>query len=102
VSETRPASNNKSVTFGKKMEREMAWNNQGITNDGSSGKMPAGVKNKAPIKKVPQADGAHDPAGVTNTAPMKPKKGSHKKAARHAMKRGMISEKAAKKHLGGV
>lgn len=78
----------------------MAWNDEGITNDGSSGKMPAGVKNKAPMKPAEQAAGAKDPDGVTNAAPMKKKAGARKKA-RHAMKRGLVSEKAAKKHLGG-
>jgi hypothetical protein len=100
MAETSPAPNNKSVTFGTKMEREMAWNNYGIVNDGDTGKNPKGVKNTAPMKPESQADGAKDPAGVTNTAPMKKKAGARKKA-RNAMKRGLVSEKAAKKHLGG-
>lgn len=43
----------------------------------------------------------HEPAGVTNAAPMKkkPSKALRKKAS-HAVKRGMISPKAAAKHLG--
>jgi hypothetical protein len=39
-----------------------------------------------------------EPAGVTDAAPMKPPKGK-RKAARNAIKRGMISPKAAAKHL---
>ena len=43
-----------------------------------------------------------EPAGVTDTAPMKAKKPSKglRKSAKGAIKRGMISEKAAKRHLG--
>ncbi len=101
VANTAAAPNNKSVSFGKKMEREMAWNNYGITADGSSGKKPAGVQNAAPINPRNLADGAKNPPGVTNAAPIKkPKRGARKKA-RKAMRQGMISEKAAKKHLGG-
>jgi len=40
-----------------------------------------------------------EPAGVQNTAPMKPPK-AKRKTAKRAIKRGMISEKAAKRHLG--
>jgi hypothetical protein len=40
-----------------------------------------------------------EPAGVSNAAPMKPPK-SKRKQAKRAIKRGMISEKAAKRHLG--
>lgn len=84
MADTRPAPNNKSITFGTKTEREaMAWNNQGkAESNGTLGKNPAGVENTAPMPK---------------SKPTKmPKK------ARRAMKRGMISEKAAKKHFGGV
>lgn len=48
-----------------------------------------------------------EPAGVTDAAPMKPrapsgaaKKAVVRKKAKGAIKRGMISEKAAKRHLG--
>jgi len=40
-----------------------------------------------------------EPAGLQNTAPMKPPK-AKRKSAKRAIKRGMISEKAAKRHLG--
>jgi len=101
MANTTTSANNKSVTFGTKMEREMTWNNEGISRDGS-GKNPAGVKNAAPIKPEKQADGAANPAGVTNTAPMKKRPTKAKrKTAKRAVNRGMISEKAAKKHLGG-
>ena len=55
----------------------------------------------APNNKATAFRGKPDrePAGVTNTAPMKVKKATRKKASR-AIKRGMISEKAAKRHLG--
>lgn len=40
-------------------------------------------------------------AGVKNAAPMKKKPSKHaRKTAKGAVRRGMISEKAAKKHLG--
>jgi hypothetical protein len=42
---------------------------------------------------------AHEPAGVDNAAPIKPPKAKRKQAKR-AVARGMISEKAAKRHLG--
>lgn len=78
----------------------MAWNNMGIVNDGTGKSSPSGVKNAAPMKPRKLADGDKTPPGVTNAAPMKAKHGARKKA-RRAIKRGMISEKAAKKHLGG-
>ncbi len=43
-----------------------------------------------------------EPAGVDNTAPMKMPKKAVRKNAKSAMKRGLISEKAAKRHLSGV
>lgn len=43
-----------------------------------------------------------EPAGVTNAAPMKKPSKKFRKMAKGAIKRGMISEKAAKRHLGGV
>lgn len=44
-----------------------------------------------------------EPAGVTNAAPMKKKPSKQfRKSAKGAIKRGMISEKAAKRHLGDV
>jgi hypothetical protein len=77
MAETTPAANNKSISFGSKMEREMGWNNKGITR-ASSGEKPAGISN------------------------LKISKPSLRKRAKSAMKRGMISEKAAKKHLSEV
>lgn len=40
------------------------------------------------------------PAGTTNAYPLK-MKGAKRKGVKRAMRRGMISETAAKKHLGG-
>jgi hypothetical protein len=59
---------------------------------------PTAPNNKA-VKFGAKAEA--EPAGVANAAPMKMGKGTRKHAKR-AIKRGMISEKAAKKHLGGV
>jgi hypothetical protein len=81
MAETPVAPTNKSVTFRKKMEREMAWNNEGISNADKASGNPAGVKNTAPMKKS------------------KPSKHA-RKTAKGAIKKGMISEKAAKRHLG--
>lgn len=83
MANTPVASNNKSVTYGLKTEREMSdWQNRGITESSGSGKNPAGLTNTAPMKKI-----------RSKTA---------RKSAKRAIKRGMISEKAAKKHLGGA
>ena len=41
-----------------------------------------------------------EPAGVANAAPIKKPSKHVRKTAKRAIKRGMISEKAAKKHLG--
>ncbi len=43
-----------------------------------------------------------EPAGVDNAAPMKMPKKTMRKTAKRAIKRGLISEKAAKRHLSGV
>lgn len=43
-----------------------------------------------------------EPAGLTNAAPMKKTSKKFRKMAKGAIKRGMISPKAAKRHLGGV
>lgn len=62
---------------------------------------PVAANNK-PVKFDAKAQ--REPAGVPNLAPMKSAKGKlsprARKSAKSAMKRGMISEKAAKKHLG--
>jgi hypothetical protein len=62
-------------------DSKTSWNNKGITYSGKA---------------------EREPAGVTNAAPMRIKKPSRtgRKSAKNAIKRGMISEKAAKKHLG--
>lgn len=57
-----------------------SWNNKGIANANGGAKNPAGVDNAAPMKKTVKA--------------------GSRKTAKRAIKRGMISEKAAKKHLG--
>lgn len=43
---------------------------------------------------------AREPAGITNAAPIKKPSKALRKNANRAIKRGMISPKAAKKHLG--
>ena len=85
MAETPVAANNKSVKFTGRPEREMSssWTSRGISeSDGSTTSNPPGVNNTAPMKK-------------------KLSKGSRKHATR-AVKRGLISEKAAKRHLDGV
>lgn len=43
-----------------------------------------------------------EPAGLANAAPMKAKPSKQqRKTVKSAMRKGMISEKAARKHLGG-
>lgn len=58
---------------------------------------PVAPNNKpVAFKAKPQ----REPAGVTNTAPIKLPTKAKRKRAKSAIKRGMISEKAAKRHLG--
>lgn len=84
MADTTAAPNNKPVSFSGKTEREMSsWNNKGIANSNGSGK--------------------GNPAGLEGAGPMKMGKSKAvRKIAKRAMKRGMISEKAAKRHLGGA
>jgi hypothetical protein len=70
MAETTPAANNKSISFGRKVEREMT------------------EPNDHPVK-----------AAVKKTKTLAP---HLRKKAKQAIKRGMISAKAAKKHLGEV
>jgi hypothetical protein len=81
MAETPVAPNNKSITFGTKMEREMSTaptrlNAEAQPVDGAVSAAPS------PVKKKRITAGA-------------------RKKAKSAIKHGMISEKAAKKHLGG-
>ena len=51
------------------------------------------------------AKAAHETTDARENAehqPVQGKKPKLRKAGKHAMKRGMISEKAAKRHFGGV
>jgi hypothetical protein len=73
MADTAPAANNKPVAFGAKGAREMTGNRVNAEDRPVDGKRPAADK--------------------------KPKL---RKAGKRAMKRGMISEKAAKRHFGGV
>lgn len=80
MAETTTAPNNKPVAFGKKPAREpSSWNSKGVSNSDGSESNPAGVTNAAPMKKL-------SPRGA--------------KKARSAIKRGMISEKAARRNFG--
>lgn len=45
---------------------------------------------------------AREPAGLKNAATRKPGSKKIRKSVKQAMKRGMISEKAANKHLGDL
>lgn len=75
MAETAPAPNNKSVNFGGKVEREMSTTKRMNAED-------------QPV------DGVATPAKKLSPR--------LRKTAKKAMRRGMISEKAAKRHLGGV
>ena len=79
MAETPAASNNKSVTFRGKPEREMTTASK---RDNAEGQLVEGGLNEAPTK----------PTRMGKTM---------RKKAKGAIKRGMISEKAANKHLGG-
>lgn len=61
-------------------ETTSSYNNKGITFSGKTEREPAGITNAAPMKKKPSKQ--------------------FRKTAKGAIKRGMISEKAAKRHLG--
>jgi hypothetical protein len=58
---------------------------------------PVAPNNKAVAFK---AKPEREPAGVANAAPIKSLSPRGRKKAKRAIKRGMISEKAAKKHFG--
>jgi hypothetical protein len=79
MADTPVATNNKSISFGRKVEREMSAEE---------------------LDKRRNAEG--EPVNGEPAAVRKPKKMSRnmRKSAKRAIKRGMISEKAAKKHLG--
>ena len=47
-----------------------------------------------------KGDVEREPAGVTDAAPMKLPSKAKRKRAKSAIKRGLVSEKAAKRHLG--
>lgn len=80
MADTTTAANNKSVKFSGRMEREMSsYNNRGISHSNGSKDNPVGITNAAPIKKMGKAT---------------------RKKAKKAIARGMISEKAAKRHFG--
>lgn len=66
-------------------ETTSSYNNKGITYSGKTEGEPAGINDAAPMK--PRA-----PSGAA-------KKSVVRKGAKRAIKRGMISEKAAKRHL---
>lgn len=91
MAETTTAPNNKSVTFGTKMEREMPSASQAQNRF-----MHAAAEGK--VEGVPKKVGKDF---VKADAGRKIKKlPQHVRAkAKHAMSRGLISEKAAKKHL---
>jgi hypothetical protein len=89
VAETSAAANNRAVSFSGKVEREMPvvskaqnrWAHANEDASGSTGKaareMVRATHGKS-VKKLPE-----------------------RKRAKSAIKRGLISEKAAKRHLGG-
>jgi hypothetical protein len=77
MADTATASTNKAVSFRKSVEREMSDNRlnaEGQPVDGAAKPKPAGKRIKPHVRKT----------------------------AKRAIKRGMISEKAAKRYLKGV
>lgn len=101
MAETTVAPNNKSVAFSGRTEREMSsWNNKGIANSNGGKSNPAGLgksDTRDPVAKPKRVNAEGD---LVNGP--KPKKVSTRvrSKAKRAIRRGMISEKAAKKHFG--
>jgi hypothetical protein len=92
MAESSPASNNKSIAFSGKVEREMPSVSQSqnrFMHAAAEGKV-AGVSPKVG-KDFVKADHGRKIGKLPKHV---------RKTAKHAMKRGMISESAAKKHLG--
>lgn len=93
MAETSPAPNNKSVSFSGKVEREMPSVSQAqnrFMHAAAEGEV-AGVPAKVG-KEFVEADAGRKIKKLPKHV---------KKKARKAVQRGMISERAAKKHLGG-
>jgi len=95
MAETAPAANNKSVAFKRKVAREMP--------------LERGTSQKTVRRNISEL---HTGATYARTARKHGKDTANKqavaialkekrKSARQAMKRGLISEKAAKRHLSG-
>jgi hypothetical protein len=93
VAETSVATNNKSVTFRGKAENEMP-----VVSKAQNAAMHAAEQGKSTLG-IPKKVGAEFVKGQTKG--LVKKLPTHVKSrAKSAMKRGMISEKAAKRHLG--
>jgi hypothetical protein len=90
---TAPASNNKSVTFRGKAENEMP-----VVSKSQNAAMHAAASGKSTLG-IPKKVGAEFVKGQTMGA-VKKLPQHVKSRAKSAIKRGAISEKAAKRHLG--
>jgi hypothetical protein len=93
VAETTAAANNQSIAFSGRMEREMP-----STSQAQNRFMHAAAEGK--VDGVPAKVGKDFVAADHGRKIGKLPKHAHKARAKHAMKRGLISEKAAKKHFG--
>jgi hypothetical protein len=98
MADTTAAANNRSVSFSRKVEREMPPYPKPVSK-AQNAAMHAAAAGKSTMgipKKVGQeyAKGAHGKS-------MKNLPKHVQKKASKAIKRGLISEKAAKRHLGG-
>jgi GMP synthase-like glutamine amidotransferase len=93
MADTTTAANNKAVSFGGKVEREMPMESKAqnaAMHSAAAGKSTIGIPKTVAKKFVAESHGQN----------VKKLPKHVRKTAKNAMKRGMISEKAAKRHLG--
>jgi hypothetical protein len=93
MSNTTTAPNNKSVSFSGKVEREMP-----VVSKAQNAAIHAAEAGKSTLG-IPKKVGAEFVKGQTKGS-VKKLPTHVKKTAKRAINRGMISEKAAKRHLG--
>jgi hypothetical protein len=94
MAETTTATNNKSVSFSGKTEREMPMESKAqnaAMHAAAEGESTIGIPEKVGKKFVAESHGQK----------VKRLPQHVRKKAKRAMKQGLISEKAAKRHLGG-
>jgi hypothetical protein len=98
MASTSPASNNKSVAFRGKSENEMPPYPKPVS-QAQNAAMHAAASGKSTIG-IPKKVGKEFAKGAKKTSVKKLPQHVDKARAGRAMKRGAISETAAKKHLG--